>query len=153
MVNETYIVQEGDTIISVAQLFGIKVIDLIRANQLEDVYYLTPGEELIVPTQTPLGFTYYIVQKGDTLYSIAKTHDITLQDLITINGLEDQQYIYPGQKILIPKDGVKAYITQEGDTLSTVAELLKIPAEDILVYNQRIYLLPEQLIAYKIKEN
>jgi len=153
MVNETYIVQEGDTIISVAQLFGIKVIDLIRANQLEDVYYLTPGEELIVPTQTPLGFTYYIVQKGDTLYAIAKMHDIALQDLIAINGLEDQQYIYPGQKILIPKEGVKAYITKEGDTLSTVAELLRIPTEDILVYNRRLYLLPEQLIAYKTKEN
>ena len=153
MENETYIVQEGDTILTVAHLFGIRVIDLINANHLEDVYFLTPGEELIIPTTRPFGFMYYTVEKGDNLYQIAQKYHISLDTLIAINGLENSEYIYPGQRILVPKEGVHAYITKEGDTLSAVSEELRVPEQDILLYNQRLYLLPEQLIAYKIRED
>lgn len=153
MENEVYIVQEGDTILSVAQLYGIKVIDLIQANNLEDAYHLTPGQELIIPTDRPFGFTYYIVKKGDTLYQIAKDHNISLVDLVEINGIENANYIYPGEKILVPKEGVFAYITKENDTISNVANTLGIPLEDLLLYNKRIFLLPDQLIAYKVREH
>lgn len=152
MEKEIYVVQEGDTIISVAQLYGIKVIDLIKANNLEDVYYLTPGEELIIPTESPLGFTYYVVQKGDTLYNIAKEHNISVNDLVEINGIENANYIYPGEKILVPKEGVYAYITKENDTIVNVANSLGVPLEDILSFNKRIFLLPDQLIAYKVRD-
>jgi len=153
MENEIYIVQEGDTILSVAQLYGIKVIDLIRANELEDVYYLTPGEELIIPTDAPLGFMYYTIQKGDTLYNIAKEHNISVNDLAEINGIENVNYIYPNERILVPKEGVYAYITKENDTITNVAKLLGVSLDDILSFNKRIYLLPDQLIAYKVREN
>ena len=153
MENEVYIVREGDTLISIAQIFGVRIIDLIEANGLENVYNLTPGTELIIPTNTPLGFTYYIVQKGDNLYRIAEQFNINMEDLAQINGLEIGEYIYPDQQLLVPKEGVYAYITKEGDTLLNIAESLSIEPEDILLYNKRIYLLPEQLIAYKIREN
>lgn len=153
MESEMYIVKEGDTLISVAQTFGIKIIDLIEANNLENIYELVTGTELIIPTNLPLGFTYYIVQRGDNLYRIAEKFNINMEDLATINGLEIGEYIFPEQKLLVPKEGVYAYITKEGDTLFNVAESLSINPEDILLYNRRIYLLPEQLIAYKIREN
>jgi len=153
MGNDVYVVREGDTIISIAQDFGIKIVDLIEANGLENIYTLIPGDELIIPTDIPLGFTYYIVQKGDTLYKIAGMYNIDMEDLAQINGLELGEYIYPGQKLLVPKEGVFAYITKEGDTLVNIAEKLNVNPEDILLYNRRIYLLPEQLIAYKIREN
>lgn len=152
MENETYIVKEGDTLISIAQLFGIRIIDLIEANKLEDAYNLVPGTELIIPTDLPLGFTYYIVQKGDNLYRIAERFQIDMEDLAAINGLELGEYIFPNQKLLVPKEGVYAYITKDGDTLVNVARELSLDPEDILLYNKRIYLLPEQLIAYKFKE-
>ncbi len=153
MENETYIVQEGDTILSIARLFGIRIIDLIQANNIEDEYELTPGQELIIPTDKPFGFTYYVVQKGDTLYQIAKNHQIQLDDLIAINGIENGNYIFEGEKILVPKEGVFAYITKENDTLVNIANRLGVPEDDILIYNKRIYLLPDQLIAYKLREN
>ncbi len=68
MTTETYITKEGDTIISVAKLFGIRIIDLIEANNLHDVYFLEPGMELTIPTDHPLGFKYYTVEKGDTIF-------------------------------------------------------------------------------------
>ena len=153
MENEAYIVREGDTLISIAQTFGIRIIDLIEANSLENIYNLTPGTELIIPTNLPLGFTYYTVQRGDNLYQIAEKFNINMEDLASINGLELGEYIFPNQQLIVPKEGVYAYITKEGDTLLNIAESLSINPEDILLYNRRIYLLPEQLIAYKIREN
>lgn len=151
MENETYVVQEGDTLISIAQLFGVRVIDLIEANNLENVYNLIPGTTLTVPTDQPLGFMYYTVVQGDNLYQIARKYNINMEDLAAINGLEIGEYIFPGQRILVPKEGVYAYITKEGDTLRNISEALGVSPEDILIYNRRIYLLPEQLIAYSLR--
>ena len=52
---------------------------------------------------------------------------------------------------MVPKEGVFVYITKEGDTLNLVSDQLGIPRENILLYNENIYLLPEQLIAYRIR--
>lgn len=79
--------------------------------------------------------------------------NIDMDDLASINGLEINEYLYPNQKLLVPKEGVYAYITKDGDTLINIADNLSINPEDILFYNKRIYLLPEQLIAYKIRDN
>lgn len=146
---ENYITKEGDTIVSVAQLFGIRIIDLIETNNLENVYNLEPGLELIIPTDRPLGFTYYTVQKGDNLYQIARKYGLDLQTLSEINGLEIGEYIFPGQKITVPKEGVSVYITKEGDSLKSFYERINLPAEEVEILNQQIYLLPEQLIAYR----
>lgn len=150
----TYIVQMGDTIQSIANKFNVNASDLIKENNLQNIYYLVPGLELIIPsTSDDSAFEYYTVKKGDNLYQIGKKYDITAEMLATINGLELNEYIFPDQKILVPKKGVFVYITKEGDTLNLVSDELGIPRENILLYNDNIYLLPEQLIAYKIRNN
>ena len=73
---------------------------------------------------------------------------MTAKEIAELNGLELNEYIYPDQKILVPKENVKIYITEEGDTLNQVAQKLNISKETIDSYNKEIYLLPEQLIAY-----
>ena len=78
-------------------------------------------------------FEYYTVQKGDNLYQISKKYNIPIDILSSINGLELNEYIYPEQKILVPKSGVMVYITKEGDTLNLVANELGIPKENILI--------------------
>ena len=45
----------------------------------------------------------YIVQKGDTLWKIAKKHRSTVDDIARVNGIEDPNQIQVGQKIYIPK--------------------------------------------------
>lgn len=146
---QTYIVQEGDTIISIAEKFGKRIVDIIKENNLEDVYYLTPGDELKIPMKRS-GFTYYTVKKGDNLYQIARKYNISLENLTAINGLENNEYIYPGQLLLVPEEGTLTYITKEGDTLINLAKELGISQDRLILYNDYIYLLPEQLIAYKI---
>lgn len=150
---KTYIVQNGDNIASIAKMFNVKVADLIKENNLENIYYLIPGLELKIPSNTTneSAFDYYIVKKGDNLYQISRRYGITAETLAELNGLELNEYIFPDQKLLVPKEGVQVYITKEGDTLNLISEQLRIPRDRILLYNENIYLLPEQLIAYKIQ--
>ena len=147
---ETYIVKEGDNIATIAKKYNISIVDLINQNNLENVYYLEPGLELIIPEEkAPLGFTHYTVKKGDNLYEIAKRYNISVKDLSELNGLEINEYIYPEQRLLVPEEGVQVYITKDGDTIQTIIDKLGTNREEIFVYNPKIYLLPEQLIAYR----
>ena len=94
-------------------------------------------------------FTYYTIEKGDNLYEIAKKYNINPKLLAAINGIKDNEYIYPNQELLIPKSGYSYYITADGDTLSGVSQAFKTTPEAMLKYNSTIYLLPEQILVYK----
>lgn len=149
----TYIVEVGDTIQSIARKFEVSLEDLVKENNLENIYFLEPGLELIIPESTGTNteaFEYYTVKKGDNLYQIGLKYNISPELLAEINGLELNEYIFPDQKLLVPKNGIQVYITKEGDTLKLISNELGIPRESILLYNENIYLLPEQLIAYRI---
>lgn len=45
----------------------------------------------------------YIVQKGDTLWNIAKKYKSTVDQIVRMNGIENKDKIYPGEKLYIPK--------------------------------------------------
>ncbi len=47
--------------------------------------------------------TIYVVQSGDTLWSIAKKYNTTVDDILAVNDIENPEMIYPGQKLLILK--------------------------------------------------
>lgn len=146
-----YIIEEGDTIASIAKKLGVRVVDLVRINRLENVYELTPGDVLLIPDiNKSYPFEYYVVKKGDNLYQIGLKYNIDPDLLAELNGLELNEYLYPEQKLLVPKKDVKIYITKEGDTLNYISDDLGVPRESILLYNQNIYLLPGQLIAYSV---
>jgi hypothetical protein len=49
------------------------------------------------------GITLYIVKKGDTLWKLAKRFNTTIDDIVTVNDIENPDLIYPGQKLIIVK--------------------------------------------------
>jgi membrane-bound lytic murein transglycosylase D len=49
--------------------------------------------------------TMYQVRQGDTAYSIALTHGVTMADLLRSNGLDEQAVLCPGQNLRIPGAG------------------------------------------------
>ena len=87
--------------------------------------------------------------QGDTLYDIARRYNVSVDNLALLNGLDKQDFIYPGQEILVPKKDVKFYITKAGDTIVSVADYFETTIENLLEQNSVIYLLPEQLLTYK----
>lgn len=146
---DTYVVQDNDTLDGIANKFNIPV-DILR--QLNGYNFnLVPGLKLIVPKINNKYFSYYIIKKGDTLYKIASDNNLNPTLLALLNGINETDYIYPNQILLVPKAGMVLYFTEVGDTLSGVAQGLKASINDLLAENDNIYLQPEQLIVYKNK--
>lgn len=54
--------------------------------------------------QPPMaGAVIYMVQPGDSLWTVAKRYHTTIDDILAVNDIEDPDLIYPGQKLLIIK--------------------------------------------------
>ncbi len=100
----THIVKPGETLLSIARLYGVDVTALARANHIVNPNYIYVGQRLIIPapTTTPPTAGVYIVQAGDTLYSIARRYGTTAWAIAQANGLYNLNYIYVGQRLLIP---------------------------------------------------
>jgi LysM repeat protein len=109
---QTYIVQPGEWIYSIARKFGIDPDTLIAANNLQYPYDLSVGQELIIPASTggtpepgatPLaGGTDYTVQSGDWIASIARKFGVTENAIVEANNLVFPYTIYPGDVLYIP---------------------------------------------------
>jgi len=98
---EIYVVQQGDTIDSIAQHFGISTAKLIVDNGIIAPNQLVVGQTLVIthPEQV------YTVKDGDTLAGIAETFHVTVMQLLRNNpDLSNRQYIYPGETIIISFD-------------------------------------------------
>lgn len=106
-------------------------------------------DKMMIPKNN--NFDYYKIVKGDTLYKIANDNNINPSLLAQLNGINEDDYIYPNQVLLVPKAGSILYITAIGDTLEEVSKGLKISIDDLMKQNSKIYLQPEQLIMYKYK--
>lgn len=113
--------------------------------------YNTYDADITVPETNSKYFDYYTITSGDTLYKIANDNKINPSLLAQLNGLNENDYIYPNQVLLVPKAGSIIYITGVGDTLNEVLEGLKTDINNLMEQNGNIYLQPEQLIVYKYR--
>lgn len=96
--NKTYTVQLGNTMYSIAKQFNVSVDALSKANNNLKAEDLKLGQELIIPTEkkadkkiehkTP-SKNEHVVQAKETLYSISKQHNISVDDLKKWNSLSD----------------------------------------------------------------
>lgn len=82
---ETYIVQSGDSLYSIARKFNTTVDELKRLNNLSS-NLLSIGQVLVLPMEST-GQTTYTVQAGDSLYSIARKFNTTVDNIKALNNL------------------------------------------------------------------
>ena len=146
---ESYLIKEGDTLDRIASNYGVSRDYLIDINNLYYTDDFKVGRELIVPKSEDVYFNKYTIEKGDTLYAIGRKYNINPDLLAAINGLDKEEYIYPNQEIMVPKNNYSYYITANGDTLKTVKDVFDTSYEKLMNENKTIYLLPEQLIVFK----
>lgn len=96
---DTYIVKKGDSLWSISRKYNIKVDELIDLNNLSNTT-LSVGQKLKVPKNSIITKTY-IVKSGDTLWSIAKEENVTVDELKKANNLTSN-LLSVGQTLIIP---------------------------------------------------
>ena len=115
----TYVVQKGDSLYSIANKLGTTVSELKKENNLT-TNTLQIGEVLRIPTKEIYEGeeNVYIVQKGDTLYSIAAANNTTVDELKKANNLTSN-ILSTGQLLKIPSALLpeSTYIVKKGDII------------------------------------
>lgn len=99
----TYTVRPGNTLYAIAQFFGTTVKKLAETNGLSCPYTIYPGQELVIPVEAIKSPRYYVVRPGDTIISIADRYGLEIDDILSLNNLEDPNVIYPGQILRLTK--------------------------------------------------
>ena len=125
---ELYQVKSGDTLYSIANKYNISVNELKTLNNLDN-NNLAIGQLLNVPSGLSL-VNSYVVEKGDTLYSIAKKFDISVNKLKEYNNLTTN-LLGVGQKLIIPIEEETTYVVKSGDTLYSIAREYNTTIEEI----------------------
>ena len=141
-----YVVQKGDTLYAIAQKLNTTVAELKAANNLNS-NLLSVGQKLKIPTTAvkPItdDYSVYVVERGDTLYSIARRFNTSVDKLINANQLSTSA-LSIGQKILIPIDKGEIttienyYIVQPGDTLYALSNKYGTTIDDIINNNNNL---------------
>lgn len=145
-----YTICEGEDINSIADKFSTTREMLLEINGFEEDVRVSSGNMMIVPNNN-LVFQKYQVKKGDTIYSLAQKTGTDVNTLLEINGLDEGDYIYPDEFILLPTENVMIYVTKKGDTIADVASNFKTTRSNIVETNEIIVLEPEQLFVHKKK--
>lgn len=81
----------------------------------------------------------HVVEKGQTIYGIARTYGVPFESILAANGIEDPRRILPGTRLVIPS----SHRVAKGETLYGIARAYGVPLEDILKVNK---LAPNSLI-------
>ncbi|MBE6353737.1 M23 family metallopeptidase [Treponema sp.] len=107
-------VAKGETFYSISKKYGITVDELCSANGITKNDVLKVGQSLKIPSaktsgQAPAQRNYdiYTVQKGDTLYHIARINGITVDELKKLNSLSDASSLKAGEKLKIPSSAAE----------------------------------------------
>ncbi len=175
----TYRVRNGDSLWIIARRHNVRVRDLTRWNGLSTRSVIRPGQKLVIWKRKPYGASVtaaalprkesasggedsdYVVTRGDTLSHIARWHRTSVDKLASINGLEPDQVLYPGQKLRVPgtrkvsvavaeNDVPKRkiqYTVRSGDSLWVIARRFNVSVARLRQWNtlpRRALLQPGQ---------
>ena len=146
---ETYTVKAGDTLYGISNQFGVSVTELASLNNIKGSL-LQIGQVLKIPGSSgtnPNNLFMYTVKSGDTLYGIAKKYNTTVQEIIDLNYLKNNN-LTVGQVIRIPEMYTPEnemfmpyyinYTVQKGDTLYSIAKKYNVDINTIMKDNALI---------------
>lgn len=162
-------VRPGDTLGEIARKYGVSVAALRSTNKLRGTL-IHPGQDLLIAGAPPSGNARFVaapeaaeprsttrtaslggkhkVRRGDTLWSIARAHGVSLDRLAKTNGLQRNGTLSIGQVLEIPGTPTLAstapesvtssaitYVVRAGDTLSRIATKFRVSISDLLGWN------------------
>ncbi|MGM0516113.1 MAG: LysM peptidoglycan-binding domain-containing protein [Pseudomonadota bacterium] len=144
-----YTIVKGDSFYRIARRYGSSVDEILAINRRQSAL-ARPGEVILVPAGrvdqavASGNARTHTVQSGDSLWAIARQHDIKLDELRRMNAFGDNPLLRPGDKVVI---GVEAdegstdvaatkYVVQPGDTLWQLARRFSTTVDRLSAINQ-----------------
>lgn len=107
-------VGRGDSLSVIASVHGMSINELMQLNGLTNPNHIWVGQQLLVQgvsgsaAVTDASYapvlsdgTIHVVQRGDTLSRIAQRYGLSLQQIMTINGISNPNHVYVGQRLLV----------------------------------------------------
>lgn len=134
---QEYIVQPGDSLSRIATLFNTSIDDIKSLNGLTSNIILV-GQVLKIPNEVDAGNNFdqyeeYTVQKGDSLWKIAKEYNLSVDDIVDFNGLTSLN-LKIGDILKIPTiagTSNDVYIVQNGDSLWSIARKFNVTVDEL----------------------
>lgn len=97
---KTYVVQDGDNLVTIAAHFGVDVLTVAYNNDITDPHTLQIGQQLRIP---PMDAAIYAVKAGDTVEKVAAHFKVDLKIVMDTNRLYfEPENFAPGKTILVP---------------------------------------------------
>ncbi len=99
-----HVVEKGQTVFSIARAYGVNYHDAVLKSDIDKIAI---GDTVFLPTNekpAPKQFHYYVVKQGNTLYSIAKTYQVEVDDILKLNPKIENNNIKVGEVIKIPME-------------------------------------------------
>lgn len=112
-----YVVREGDTLNSVAEMFGVSPQTIMWANNMTSKT-IKPDDTLII---LPVSGVRHTVVKGDTISTIAKKYKGDAQEIAEFNHMELTDSLKIGQQIIIPDGEITLTTTKASASVTSSA--------------------------------
>ncbi|WP_156290379.1 LysM peptidoglycan-binding domain-containing protein [Oceanobacillus salinisoli] len=126
---QIHVVQSGESLWRIAQVYGSDINQMILVNQLENPDVLVVGQALVIPEIN----REYVIQPGDNLWGIAQAYGVSPQDLASANNITNPSLIYVGQMLEMP---YFSHVIQTGQTLWSIASQYGITVNQLLQMNE-----------------
>ena len=137
----SYTVKKGDTLYSIAKKYGVSADTIIQDNNLKNsnlsvgqILRIRSGEGEVLEcfgedyNDSISNYKTYIVQKGDSLYTISRRYGVSVDDIKRVNNLKNNT-LSIGQELLIPSNDLDYYTVQRGDSLYSIAKKFGISVD------------------------
>lgn len=116
----THIVKKGETVYQLARIYNVPVKELMALNGFNNTTMLQTGQQVIIPGNSPepavltapatvqpplqqsATAVAHVVKKGETLFRLSRQYNISVEELMALNGLNSSE-IQTGQQLIVSK--------------------------------------------------
>ncbi len=116
----THTVEKSETLYSLSRKYDVTVDEIRNANNMGSSNTITIGQKLIIPSKnadssektsaSTISYSEYTVISGDTLYSISRKNNISVDELRNINNLSATSVLKIGQVLKVPASQAVAIV-------------------------------------------